>query len=162
MAGTNLGPAARAHLAQVWPEFLQRVAAGELIKEICAELGVTRGMYRAWIAEGGQARRTEWDLAREASADAFADMAIEEALANKSQVEAAHARTRIDTLKWAARIRNPRAYGDKAQLDVNVRTVDLTRIISEANARLAQRAGARVIEQDATPILLGVAQSVAS
>lgn len=158
---TNLGDAARSHLARVWPDFLQRVAAGELIKEICAELGVTRGMYRTWISEGGQERRSEWELAREASADAFADMAIEEALANKTQVEAAHARTRIDTLKWAARIRNPRAYGEKAQLDVNVQHHgSLSHIISQAEARLAARS-ARVIEPTEAPILLGVAQSVA-
>jgi hypothetical protein len=50
---------------------------------------------------------------------------------------------KVDTLKWAARIRNPRLYGDKAQLDVNVRTLDLTRIISDAQARLA---ASRIIE----------------
>lgn len=141
-------------MAQCWPQFLERVAAGELIKEICADLGVTRGMYRCWIAEGGPARRTEWELAREASADAFADMAIDEAMANKSQFEAAHARTRIDTLKWAARIRNPRAYSDKAQLDVNVKTVDLTRIIEAAHARLAAARPARTLEHDAGAAIL--------
>ena len=60
--------------------------------------------------------------------------------------DSAHARTRIDTLKWAARIRNPRLYGDKAQLDVNVKHVDLTRIIQEANARLAQARAPRTLD----------------
>jgi hypothetical protein len=63
-------------------------------------------------------------------------------------------RVHVDTLKWAARIRNPRAYSDKSSIDVNVRTVDLTRIISEANARLAAREAGRVIEGTVLPALL--------
>ncbi|HEY5636269.1 MAG TPA: hypothetical protein VIS77_05155, partial [Burkholderiales bacterium] len=69
------------------------------------------------------------------------DQALE--AAHNTGLDPAHARMRVDTLKWAARIRNPRLYGDKAQLDVNVRTVDLTRIIEAANARLAAAQAAR-------------------
>ncbi len=148
---TSIGPNTRAHMDAVWSEFIQRVAAGDLIKDICKDLGVTTGMYRVYLTEGGAARRAQWDDAREASADAFMDMALEEALANKTQFEAAHARTRIDTLKWAARIRNPRAYSDKSQLDVNVKTLDLTRIITEANARLA--AGRAPVTLEHAPVL---------
>ena len=68
--------------------------------------------------------------------------------------DSAHARTRIDTLKWAARLRNPRDYSDKAQLDVNVRTVDLTRIIEQANQRLANAPRARILEHNQAPAAL--------
>ena len=61
-------------------------------------------------------------------------------------VDAAHARNAIDTLKWAAKVRNPRTYSDKQQLDVNIKTVDLTKIINDANARLAASKAGRVIE----------------
>jgi hypothetical protein len=54
----------------------------------------------------------------------------------------------VDTLKWACAKRNPRTYSEKAQLDVNVKTLDLTRIISEANARLANAPRGRVLEHD--------------
>jgi hypothetical protein len=60
---------------------------------------------------------------------------------------AQHARTRIDTLKWAARVRNPRVYSEKQTVDLNVRSVDLTAIIRDANARLAQAREPRLIEQ---------------
>lgn len=68
--------------------------------------------------------------------------------------DAAHARTYIDTLKWAARIRNPAAYGDKQQIDMNVRTVDLTAIIQAANARLARAREPITIEHEASPAAL--------
>lgn len=125
--------------ALAWQRLLDGIAAGELIKDLMAREGITRSAVRHYIASN-PAARAQWDAAREASADAFMDRALDEAMANYEQSAAAHVRTRIDTLKWAARIRNPRLYSDKAQLDVNVRTVDLTRIIEAANARLAGRA----------------------
>lgn len=92
----------------------------------------------------------EWDAAREDSADTLFDEALSVARDPFVSLEAekpgephiivrrdpSHARTYIDTLKWAARIRNPRLYGERAQLDLNVKTLDLTRIIEDANARL--------------------------
>ena len=146
---------------------LSAIADGELIKLILAREGIERSQLRAFMTRHPQ-RRVEWDMAKEDSATAFMDEALEVArfpgeLACTPQgeliigkdgkpliiaVDAAHARTRIDTLKWAARLRNPREYSDKAQLDVNVKTVDLTRIISEANARLANGRAPRIIEHD--------------
>ena len=138
----------RARIAQAWPDVCAALADGELVSKVLEAHAITQTQKRVYLAETPGARR-EWDDAREASADAYMDRALEEAMANYSKEEAGHARTRIDTLKWAARIRNPRLYGDKAQLDVNVRTVDLTRIISEAQARLeASRIVGRVIEHE--------------
>lgn len=132
-------------VAAAWPAVLDAIAAGAEVRKALADASLTRGMVRAYL-KANPGARAEWDDAREASADAFMDQALEVALSDITKDAAAHARTRIDTLKWAARIRNPRLYGDKAQLDVNVRTVDLTRIIEAANARLAAAQQGRVIE----------------
>ena len=133
----------RARIANAWPEILDALANGELVKDTLAKLGISRDAMRAFKA-GNPAACADWDLAREQSADALFEQAL--AKANDPRIDPAHARVRVDTLKWAARIRNPRLYGDKAQLDVNVRTVDLTRIIQDANARLAAARAPRVLE----------------
>lgn len=100
-------------------------------------------MLRAYLVANPQAR-IEWDSAREQSADSLFEDALQ--VAYNTGLDPAHARMRADVLKWAARIRNPKLYGDKAQLDVNVRTVDLTRIIESANARLHAAQSMRTIE----------------
>lgn len=134
-----------ARIAAAWPDILAGLASGRLVRDVLKDAGLTADMLRAYKAASAEAR-TQWDDAREQSADAFMDEALE--VANNDKADPAHARVKIDTLKWAARIRNPRLYGDKAQLDVNVRTVDLTRIIEAANARLAAAQAGRVIEAE--------------
>lgn len=165
---TRISEQTRAQIRQSWPDILGRLAAGELVKD--ARAPFSEQEMRCYRTTEPQAQ-TEWDAARESSADAFMDEAMEIArtegkpiLNDKGEVvigrdgkpliiaaDAALARMRVDTLKWAARIRNPRLYGDKAQLDVNVRTVDLTRIISEANARLANGRAPRILEHNQAP-----------
>lgn len=164
---TRISPETRAKIAQAWPQILEGLAAGELVRDVLKAQGFSAGELRCYRATttGAQA---EWEAAREDSADAFMDEAMgvarrvgRIALDEKGSViygkdgkpliirpDAAHARNMLDTLKWAARIRNPRLYGDRAQLDVNVKTLDLTRIISEANARLAGAPRARVLEHN--------------
>lgn len=151
MAETRISEETRERIRKAWPDVLAGLAAGELVRDVLARNGISIGEKRAFIL-GEPGAKEAWDEAREASADAFMDQALE--TANNPTDDAAHARTRIDTLKWAARIRNPRLYGDKAQLDVNVRTVDLTRIIQDANARLAAAREPRTIEGQVLPMSL--------
>jgi hypothetical protein len=145
----------RERIAKAWPDILAGLASGDLVRDVLAANLVTRGQVRAFLA-GDVEMRAQWDEAREASADAYHDEALSVARTKSHvatdesgrplydakgqpliiQADAALARNHVDTLKWAARIRNPRLYGDKAQLDVNVRSVDLTKIISDAQARL--------------------------
>jgi hypothetical protein len=112
------------------------IAAGALVTDTMRKHDVSVTERRAFL-ETEPGARLDWEQAREASADALYDEAMREARANYGKLEASHARTRIDTLKWAARIRNPRLYGERSTVDLNVRTVDLTAIIRDANARLA-------------------------
>lgn len=169
----RISDATRARITEVWPQILSRLADGEFIGPLLAQFGLKPDWLRAYRAENPVAYK-EWAAAREESGDAFAERALEMAL-NPVQVipqedgkeplvikvDPAHARNAIDTLKWAARIRNPRAYSDKAQLDVNVRTVDLTRIIEEANARLAAGRAPRILEHEPARLALGHAATAA-
>lgn len=147
----RIGPETIERLTKAWPDILEGLAAGKLVRDVLAQHGTNADALRAYKSGNPQAR-AEWDEARERSADAFMDEAIEAAY--NRDLDPAHARMRVDTLKWAARIRNPRLYGDKAQLDVNVKTVDLTRIIEAANARLIASQAGRVIEHETLKALL--------
>lgn len=142
----RIGADTRARIAAVWHIMLDDMASGALVERTHTKHGLSRGEIRAYLATTAGARQ-EWDEAREASADAFMDEAVD--IAFNYSLDAADARARADILKWAARVRNPRLYGDRAALDVNVRTVDLTRIIEAANARLASAVGGRVLEHGA-------------
>lgn len=167
---TRIGDELRAKIAALWPDILNELAAGAFVAPMLARLGLKPEQLRGFYATDPLARQ-QWADAREQSGDAFAERALEMALhpcqiinpgekGNETgtqpliiPVEPAHARNAIDTLKWAARVRNPRTYSDKAQLDINVKTVDLTRIINEANARLARGRAPVTLEHDARPAL---------
>jgi hypothetical protein len=142
MANQRISPETAARITAAWPDLLERLARGELVRDALAANALNADALRAFKA-GDAARRVEWDEAREASADAFMDQALE--TANNPAVDPAHARVKIDTLKWAARIRNPRHYGEKMQLDVK-HDVDLREIINAAHARIAAAQVGRVIE----------------
>lgn len=170
---TRISPELAARVRVAWPALLADVAGGAQIRQAIEARGLQTEWIRAFRAlePGADA---EWQRAKEESADAFSDEGLNVARnpvkvippgaeGNEQgtqpliiRIDPASARVHVDYLKWLAAKRNPRTYSDKAQLDVNVRTVDLTRIISEANARLAGRAP-RTIEHERAPALPGVA-----
>jgi len=140
-----MNPEQRARIAEAWPRLLAGLAAGDLIKTMLAREGLDRYHVSDYKLSVPGAKAA-WDEARAASADSFMDEALDNARGPMEDPQAA--RVLIDTLKWAARIRNPAMYGDKSQVDVNVKTIDLTRIIQDANARLIAAQSGRVIEHD--------------
>lgn len=154
----RIGEETRARIRAAWPDIIARLAGGELVRDVMRSHGISDGEKRAFLATEPGARE-DWEDAREASADAFMDEAI--ATAYSDVKDAAHARTKIDTLKWAARIRNPRLYSDKSTIDVNVKTVDLTKIIQDANARLANARQPQVIDGTAERVLDAPLQAIA-
>lgn len=177
MPDTRMSNETRARIAAAWPSILLDVAGGALIKSVLAAHNISADMLRAYRGEN-PALQHQWEQAREQSADAFADEALDVARDPFETVtrdahgallpaplivrrDPAHARTYIDTLKWAARTRDPRKYSDKSTVDLNVRTVDLNRIIADANARLeASRGAGRVLEQVALQAVLAPAASL--
>lgn len=163
MANQRISPETAARIAAAWPAILHEIAAGALIAQTVKAAGFTMDMMRAYRALD-PANDAAWARAKEDSADAFTEEGLavarkpihvinpgEPGNENGTQpllipIDPASARVHVDYLKWIAAKRNPRTYSDKSQVDVNVRTVDLTRIIQDANARLAA--------QRATPIEL--------
>lgn len=156
-----LTPEARERIRKAWPKIIREIAAGSRVAATWAKHGIAPHEKRAWLAhEPGT--KAEWDEAREESADAFMDLAMNEAMANYDKESAQHVRTRIDTLKWAARIRNPRLYGDRQAIDMTVKSVDLTRVIQDAQARLVAARQPRVIEGEVSrPQIAQAIESVA-
>lgn len=141
---TRISEETAARIAAAWPDLLDQFAAGEVMAPHYARHGVTADQVRVWRVAGGPLRAQEWDAAREQSADAYADKVAE--VANNPGPDSGSARVRMDAYRWLAAKRKPAAYSDKAQLDVNVRTVDLTRIIEAANARLAAAQAGRIVD----------------
>lgn len=130
---SRISPETRERIREAWPHVLDMIAGGEEIRVALASNLITRDMIRAYMAtEPGT--REEWNEAKRDSADSFFDEVRK--IANNPRDDPAAARVSIDGWKWLAAKRNPAEYNDKAQLDVNVRSVDLTRIISDAQARL--------------------------
>ena len=141
----SISPEKKAIVARAWQDLIVAVAEGAHIGNECAKHGITRYDVRHYRLQDAQAER-EWQAAREQSADTFADQIGD--MANNPPIDSARARIQLDALRWLAAKRNPRVYSDKATLDVNVKTVDLTRIIQDANARLAAAQAPRIIEAE--------------
>ena len=141
---TRISAETAARIEKAWPDLLDQLAAGEVMAPHYARHKVSADQVRVWRVAGGPTRATEWDSAREQSADAYLDRIAQ--IADNPGSDSGIARVRIDAMRWIASKRNPRLYSDRAQLDVNVRTVDLTRIIEAANARLAASQAGRIIE----------------
>lgn len=159
MANSRIGPETRAKIADAWRGIIDAIADGELISRTIEAAGFSREMLRAYLADTPGARE-EWDSARKFSADAFFDRAHE--VINSPDLDPKIARVRFEGFMLLAAKRDPRMYGDRSQVDVNVRTVDLTRIIQDANARLQAQQQGRLIDstaqrvQDLLPELAGL------
>lgn len=161
---TRISDETRARCAEAWDDILGEIRTTGLIAPVLRKHDISRTVIHAWM-DSTPGATAQWNAAKETSADAFAEQALEIAL-NPVHVltkdkdgnplaepliiraDSAHARNAIDTLKWAAKVRNPRQYSDKSSIDVNVKTVDLTRIIQDANARLAASHAGRVIDAE--------------
>ena len=162
---TRISPETAARVRAAWPALLAAVAGGAGIKQAIEAQGLQTEWVRAFRASD-PAADGDWMRAKEESADAYSDEGLDVARnpvkiikpgepGNETgtqpliiKVDPASARVHVDYLKWLSAKRNPRVYSDRAQLDVNVKTLDLTRIISEANARLANAPRGRILEHD--------------
>ena len=124
----------RQKLMAAWPGVLSALAGGASVTSTLDAHGLTRTALAVALAD--PVLRADWEAAKEASAETFFDRLIDTTNNAGGDLDPARMRVVVDTLKWLAAKRNPKAYSDKSQLDVNVRTIDLTSIIRDANARL--------------------------
>lgn len=126
----------RERIAEAWPSILDAVGAGELgvtveaAAKLLAGVGI-RSVQRYALQTPGA--RDELDQALRDGADALIERLPSLIMA---ETDARRARVLVDTLFRIAAARDPKRYGQKASMTLDVRTVDLTRIISDAQARL--------------------------
>lgn len=143
MARSAISDETRARVLKAWPAILDALASGAVVNEVLKKHKLTRGIMCAFLATEPNARN-EWETAKEVSAEEFFDRLVQLATSKFGDIEPSRARAVMDSYKWLAAKRNPKVYSDRAQLDVTVKTIDLTRIITEANARL--KAGREVLQ----------------
>lgn len=126
-------------------EICSRISLGESMRSICRQEGmpVQTTIFR-WLRERSEFRQ-QYDIAKEESADSWADEMLDIADNETGQPlvvddkpliidgkpvmvldgpAVAHAKLRIDTRKWAASKLKPRKYGDKVHNETV--TVEMT------------------------------------
>lgn len=140
-----LSPEVAAKVAAAFPDILQAISNGARVDQTCALHGLDRRIVWQYWSTDPQ-RRTQWYDAMKESADAFADKALD--AAENASRDAKAARVQLATYQWLAEKRDPDRYGQRMRTDVNIKTVDLTKIIQDANARLIAAQQGRVIEHD--------------
>jgi hypothetical protein len=131
-------------IAQQWPQVLSDISEGaKTINQAVKDAGISRDDLRSFRRDWPGAE-VDWKQAKEERADSLADEI--HATLNNSSLDPQYARVKIDALKWLASKFYPHFYNDKAQLDINVKTLDLTQIVNAAQVRLIAARAERVIE----------------
>lgn len=149
---TRIGTETIARIEAAWPALIDAMESGADMTPIHKAHSVSRDQVRVYRLQNAE-RDREWCIAREQGADVYADQIA--AIANDPVMPDSNAaRVRIQALQWLASKRNPARYSDKHQLDVNVKTVDLTAVIMDANKRLAAAQVGRVIEGEVVRLAL--------
>jgi hypothetical protein len=144
MAGINEHK--RALIAQHWPDILDKIRHGARIDLTAAEYDLTRADLWAYRHAKPDLVAQRYDAIKD-SADAFVDQMVR--VMDDAGKDAKAARVRLAGLQWIAEKRDPDRYGQRTRADINVKTVDLTAIIRDANARLAAAKQGQII--DVTP-----------
>lgn len=138
-----LGEPTRQRIAAAWPDILERVRNGARVDKTCEHYAINRGqLWQYWSFD--PERRAQWYDALKDSAEAFFDKALD--AAENAGKDAKAARVMINTYQWIAEKRDPERFGQRTRADINVKSVDLTKIIQDANARLAAAKQGRVID----------------
>ena len=141
---TRISPERLAMIAGKWQPLLSEIAAGDTtINGAIKAAGLTNDDVRAYRRDIAGAD-LEWKQAKEERADSLVDEI--HATLNNSKLDPQYARVKIDALKWLAAKFYPHFYNDKATLDINVKTLDLTQIVNAAQARLIAARAERVID----------------
>ena len=143
---STLAPDTRQRIADAWSDILQAVRDGARVDQTCERYGISTSQL--WLYRNGVPElRDQWRDAMKDSADAYVQKAIQ--VAEEAEKSPKAARVKASIYQWVAEKRDPDKYGQRTRADINVKTVDLTGIIADANARLAAARQNRVI--DVTP-----------
>lgn len=99
-------------------EICTRIEGGETMAAIAKDHGVHRSRLTRWV-QADPERRAAVEAARIASAEALVEEADEGLRKATNMFELRRADARAYHLRWLAKSRDPRRFGDKMQLDAN-------------------------------------------
>lgn len=97
-----------------------RIEAGELIDEAAVAEGIDRATVWRW-ARADKAFGNMYARAREASAESLEMLALRVCASSERHLPGA--RLLVDTLKWSAAKRRPKVYGDRVDLNGEIKHV---------------------------------------
>ena len=143
MAGISVEK--RAKIDGIWPAILQAIRDGARIDHTAAAYDLTRADLWAY-RHGKPDLVAAWYDAIKDSADSFVDQMVD--VMSQADGNAKGARVKAGILQWIAEKRDPDRYGQRTRADINVKTVDLTAIIKDANARLAAAKEPKLVQGD--------------
>ena len=131
---TRISKATRAAIAKAWPDIIDRFADGESLKAICSDYPFTRSSVIAFRREMGGEFESQYDTARRDSADSAIDDIVE--TISNSDLDHRTARNKLNALMWLAEKRNPDQYAQRVRQDINVKKIDMGKILADANQRV--------------------------
>ena len=141
------------HNPEIGLAICELISESKTLNEACEALGgaVNRRTVLRWLADNEDFRH-QYARAHELQGDTDADTirdivrrVIDPTTPEHLKLSANDARVAIDALKWAAGKRNPKKYGDKATVDLNV-TKDVGAMSDDELARIAADGRARIAE----------------
>lgn len=94
--------------------FVAMIAEGKTWRMCAAELKVSTATFSKWLASDPDLEK-QYARALEAQGDDYAFRVIE--TVERTDIDAAEKRVRMDAYKWAAGKRKPKVYGDKASVE---------------------------------------------
>ncbi|MFZ4165273.1 hypothetical protein [Brevundimonas sp. NPDC058933] len=94
---------------------LARVAAGETVKGVCADLGISAALVRQRVYDAPEVYGERLHQARRLNADQSFEEMIE--VARDPSLEVGRARLIVEVLEKMAKVNNRATYGDKVQVD---------------------------------------------
>lgn len=101
--------------ATLGPLVCQRVARGQLVKEACARVGVSRRTFRDWMQQDA-GLRAAFERARIDQAHALAEETLRISDSDAFSMEAVQRnRLRVDTRKWYVSKIAPALFGDRIE-----------------------------------------------
>lgn len=117
-------------------EICERLARGESLNAICMDDHMpSETAVRKWAINDVNGFSSKYAQARESQADHYADAIV--TIADTAE-DANIARLQIDARKWFASKVAPKRYGDKQEIDLNVKS-DVVERLQRGRARAAKR-----------------------
>jgi hypothetical protein len=143
---------------EVEAEILRRLTEGESLRAICRTEGYPApSTVIKWTNEDPGTFGEQYARACEARADVYFDAlddVSEDAVVADTPVKVAGLRLKADNIKWQLARMAPKRYGDKVQVDANVKAeVEHTHSVSDATGRLlSELSGIGANRQPAPPV----------